>query len=84
MTISAAVPEFSTTAPSDVVPFMKVTIPVGVFVPEAGVTFAVKVMKFPVATGLGLALSAVLVATTGSIVTLTAADVLLLSSLSPP
>jgi hypothetical protein len=64
--VSVATPlELSTLAPSEVVPSRKVTMPVGVFDPEAGLTVAVKVTKLPVAMALALARRTVVVETTG-------------------
>ena len=47
--------------PSVVLPFLNVTVPVGVPVPEAGLTVAVKVTAWPLCEGLGEEVSEVVV-----------------------
>lgn len=54
--------EFSVPVPSVAIPFIKDTLPVGVVVPEAGVTVAVKVMLVPVRAEVVEDVNAVLVA----------------------
>src|SRR5580698_110408 len=64
----------------------KVTVPVGVVVPEAGETVAVKVMLVPLTADVAEAVSAVDVATgttTAFTVTVTADEVLPLKLMSP-
>jgi hypothetical protein len=75
----------SVPVPSAVAPSRKVTVPVGVALPDAGDTVAVKVMLVPLTALVDEALSAVEVATamTGFTVTLTAGDVLALKLVSP-
>jgi hypothetical protein len=73
--------------PSVVVPSAKVTAPVGVALPDAGVTFAVNVRLVPLAADVAEAAIVVVVAiTTGAAltVTATAVEVLPRKLLSPP
>ena len=72
-----------------VAPSLKVTVPVGVAVPEAGVVVAVKVMLVPVTAVVAEAARAVVVETTGGevMVTAVAEDALLLKAVgvvAPP
>lgn len=73
--------------PSVEAPSVKVTVPVGIAVPEAGVTVALKVILVPVCADVAEAVNAVVVAVrTGAAVTVTvtAVDVLPLKLASPP
>ena len=76
-TVMEAVPEEDNVAePSAVVPDVKVTVPLGTALPEAGFTVAVMVLVAPTASVLGEAASTVDVATCGAdTVTATAAEV---------
>lgn len=62
---------FSVPVPSVVVPLRNVTVPVGIAVPEAGVTVAVKVMLVPLVAMAAEAVSAVVVPIRGGPAALT-------------
>jgi hypothetical protein len=84
-----ALPEARVPVPRVVEPSVKVTVPVGVVVPEAGVTVAVKVMLVPLTAEVADTETLVVVAMMGGLVmeTLTADEVLLLKAVgvvAPP
>lgn len=67
------------------VPSRKVTVPVGVVEPDAGVTVAVKLMPVPLTAEVAEAERTVVVATIGAFTAMTTADeVLPVKLVSPP
>jgi hypothetical protein len=76
----------SALVPSDVAPSRKVTVPVGMAVPEAAVTVAAKTTLAPVTAVVGDAASAVVVTTAAAALTVTVAteEVLPVKLTSPP
>jgi hypothetical protein len=80
-----ATPAASVPVPSVAAPSLKVTVPVGAVVPEAGVTVAVNVMLVPKTALVDDAPMLVVVPTTGAvIVTVVTAEVDALNPLAPP
>ena len=64
LTLNVATPEeLSVPAPIDVAPFRKFTVPVGIAMPEAAVTVAVRFTAAPAVIDVGEAVSAVAVFT---------------------
>ena len=89
LVVRVAWPEVSVPVPSAVEPSVKVTVPVGAVVPDAGVTVAVKVRLVPLVAVVAEAARAVVVEMTGDVVmvTETADEALLLKAVgvvAPP